>query len=47
MEGGSSWEAKTKVKIVIPYRGGGLVGLRKTYDGMLRGKAKVGEMAGG
>lgn len=46
MEGENSWETKSKMKIVIPCRGG-LVGLCKTYDGMLRGRAKVEEISGG
>jgi len=46
VEGENSREAKTKMKVTIPYRGG-LVGLCKAYDGMLRGRAKVGEIEGG
>lgn len=47
MEGESSWEAKTKMKTVMLYTGG-LVGLCKTsYNGMLRGRAKVGEIREG
>lgn len=42
VERDSSWEAKKMMKIVIPDRGR-FVGLWKTYDGMLRGRAKVGK----
>lgn len=41
VEGESSWEAKAKMKMVIPHRGG-LVGLCK-IRGTLRGRAKAGE----